>query len=132
MKQKANDTQEEQTLTTNFSFCKTPRFIFYLVANFLFVAGIFIPSGLLPETAFAEGISREKISLTFSLSVLPQVIARLVFGFLAHRYYLHVKQLWSCHLTILGLSMLIIPFSHQFVHYLIFNLVSGYFIGKCL
>jgi predicted MFS family arabinose efflux permease len=111
------------------SFCKRPGFIIYMLSNAMYIAGYYIPIGLLPETASSTGVSLDDISLTFSLSGLIQILGRLVFGLISHRCPSHITKLWIIYLVAMGLTMLIIPFSTTLYHYLIFNLFGGFFIG---
>ena len=100
-----------------------------MLSNAMYIAGYYIPIGLLPETASSTGVSLDDISLTFSLSGLIQILGRLVFGFISHRCPSHITKLWIFYLVAMGLTMLIIPFSTTLYHYLIFNLFGGFFIG---
>jgi len=71
----------------------------YLLSNFLFTTGYFIPTGLLPETAVSIGIYLDELSLTFAFSGLTQVAGRLVSGFISHRFPSQIIRLWSAFLS---------------------------------
>ena len=109
------------------SLCKNLGFILYLVSNFLFTTGYFIPTGLLPETAVSRGIYLDELSLTFAFSGLTQVAGRLVFGFISHIFSSQITRLQCAFLIATGLSMIIVPFSDALYHFMIFNFLSGFF-----
>jgi hypothetical protein len=45
------------------SFCKRPGFIIYMLSNAMYIAGYYIPIGLLPETASSTGVSLDGLCL---------------------------------------------------------------------
>ncbi|XP_076095490.1 monocarboxylate transporter 13-like [Mytilus galloprovincialis] len=111
------------------SFAKRPSFIMYMITNALFVAGLYIPVGFLPETGLSVGIDMDAISLVFSISGVVQIAGRLAFGFLSYKLPSHIIKLWIIFLIAVGLTLLIVPFSTQLYQYIIFSLLNSFFAG---
>ncbi|XP_063427450.1 monocarboxylate transporter 12-B-like [Mytilus trossulus] len=101
----------------------------YMITNALFVAGLYIPVGFLPETGLSVGIGMDDISLVFSISGVVQIVGRLTFGFLSYKLPSHIIKLWIIFLLAVGLTLLIVPFSTQLYQYIIFSLLNGFFAG---
>ncbi|XP_063426065.1 monocarboxylate transporter 3-like isoform X1 [Mytilus trossulus] len=111
------------------SFCKNPKFLTYLVTNFTLSIGYYMPPGLLPNTALSTGVSLDDISLAFSIGGIASILGRILFGFIAHRHPNQTTKLFSFFIIAMGLPMGIIPFSSTFIHYLVFCLINGFFLG---
>ena len=123
-------TEEHDNEPLDLSFCKNPGFISYLATNFLFSLGYYISSGLLPDTALSNGVDLDDISLTFTVSGIVQIFGRFSLGILSYRYPHYLTKICSFYMIGMGLSMIIVPYSTTFYHYLAFNMISGFFQGK--
>ncbi|XP_052104108.1 monocarboxylate transporter 13-like [Mytilus californianus] len=118
-----------EKLEKDMAFCKNTGFILYVLASFLYSLGILLPVGFIPETASARGISVASVSLTFVGSGIMDILGRISFGIISHRYSFYVCKIWSACLAGFGLSMLIVPFSNQLYQFLLFNLLNGLLNG---
>lgn len=121
---------DENKEPLDMSFCKNPKFLAYLVTNFTLSIGYYIPPGLLPNTALSTGVSLDDISLAFSIGGIASILGRILFGFIAHRHPNQTTKLFCFFIIAMGLPMGIIPFSSTFIHYLVFSLINGFFLGN--
>ncbi|XP_071165591.1 monocarboxylate transporter 13-like isoform X1 [Mytilus edulis] len=122
-------TSKSEKLEKDMAFCKNLGFILYVLASFLYCLGVLLPVGFIPETASSRGVSVASVSLTFVGSGIMDILGRIIFGIIAHRYSFYVCKIWSACLAGFGLSMLIVPFSNQLYQFVLFNLLNGLLNG---
>ncbi|XP_063430481.1 monocarboxylate transporter 13-like [Mytilus trossulus] len=122
-------TSKTEKLQKDMAFCKSPGFILYVLASFLYCLGVLLPVGFIPETASSRGVSVASVSFTFIGSGIMDILGRIIFGIISHRYSFYVCKIWSACLAGFGLSMLIVPFSNQLYQFVLFNLLNGLLNG---
>ncbi|XP_071339736.1 monocarboxylate transporter 12 isoform X2 [Trachinotus anak] len=128
-KDSLEDSPPKRAVIFQSSLLRKPELFLYILFAIFAAAGFFIPPLFLVPFASSLGIDKYWPASILSVLALADLVGRLFCGWIANMRLLRNLQLLTMVVTLLGVVLMLLPFSHNYWAIVVFASLYGFLFG---